>query len=156
MAIAAGLLPWSIEEADAGIVACMTRWVEQRGNVDTAGEVVQVAHEVERQIAARLRDQFIHINKSRTSNKWIPATEADEAKARTPEHFDGFVKPDHVLIKPEAWRQYCNGVAPAELARHFRDRGILVPADDGSFSKSQQVVGGSGRFYVLRLAALTL
>jgi uncharacterized protein (DUF927 family) len=156
LVIASQLLPWSIEEVDAGIVACMQRWVAQRGNVNIAGEVARVAHEVERQIAARLRDQFIHINKSRTSNKWIPATEVDEAKARTPEHFDGFVKPDHVLIRPEAWRRYCDGAAPAELARHFLDRGVLAPADDGSFSKSQQVVGGSGRFYVLRLAALTL
>jgi hypothetical protein len=157
LAIEANILPWTGEEADAGLIACLERWVRLRRNVDTAGEVVRAAHEVERQIAARLRDQFIHINKSGTNNKWIPATEADEAKARTPEHFDGFVKPDYVLIWPEVWRrQYCDGVAPAELARHFLDRGILVPADDGSFSKSQQVIGGSGRFYVLRLAALTL
>jgi hypothetical protein len=129
----------------------MQRWVTQRGNLDTAGEIVRTARQVERQIAARLRDQFIHINKSRTSNKWIPATEADEAKARTPEHFDGFVKPDHVLIKPEAWRQYCDGVAPAELARHFRDRGVLVPADDG---KLLEIAADSRRFRaVLRAAA---
>jgi hypothetical protein len=31
MAIAAELLPWSVEEADAGIIACMQRWVLQRG-----------------------------------------------------------------------------------------------------------------------------
>jgi hypothetical protein len=37
MAIAAGLLPWTIEEADAGIAACMGRWVAQRGNLDMAG-----------------------------------------------------------------------------------------------------------------------
>ena len=156
MAIAAGLLPWTIEEADAGIAACMGRWVAQRGNVDTAGEVMRAAREVERKLAAGLRDQFIHINKSKTGNKLIPATEADEAKAKTPEHFDGFIKSDHVLIRPGAWRRYCDGVEPAEIARHFLDRGVLVPGDNGSLSKSQQVIGGSGRFYVLRMAALTL
>jgi hypothetical protein len=156
MAIAAGLLPWTIEEADMGIVACMGRWVAQRGNVDTAGEVMRAAREVERKLATGLRDQFIHINKSKTGNKLIPATEADEAKAKTPEHFDGFIKSDHVLIRPEAWRRYCDGVEPAEIARHFLDRGVLVPGDNGSLSKSQQVIGGSGRFYVLRMAALTL
>ena len=156
MAIAAGLLPWTVEEADAGIVACMGRWVAQRGNVDTAGEVMRAAREVERKLAAGLRDQFIHINKSKTGNKLIPATEADEVKAKTPEHFDGFIKSDHVLIRPEAWRRYCDGVEPAEIARHFLDRGVLVPGDNGSLSKSQQVIGGSGRFYVLRMAALTL
>ena len=66
MAIAAGLLPWTVEEADMGIVACMGRWVAQRGNVDTAGEVMRAAREVERKLAAGLRDQFIHINKSKT------------------------------------------------------------------------------------------
>ena len=156
MASAAGLLPWTIEEADAGIAACMGRWVAQRGNVDTAGEVMRAAREVERKLAAGLRDQFIYINKSKTGNKLIPATEADEAKAKTPEHFDGFIKSDHVLIRPEAWRRYCDGVNPAEIARHFLDRGVLVPGDNGSLSKSQQVIGGSGRFYVLRMAALTL
>jgi hypothetical protein len=30
MASAAGLLPWTIEEADAGIAACMGRWAAQR------------------------------------------------------------------------------------------------------------------------------
>src|SRR5262245_32614430 len=118
---------------------------DQRGS--KLGEVI-------RRLSSSSDGEIIAINKSRTGNKWIPATEADEVKARTPEHFDGFVKPDHVLIRPEAWHQYCDGVAPAELACHFLDRGVLVPANDGSFSKSQQVVRGSGRFYVLRLAAL--
>ena len=156
MAIAAGLLPWTVEEADMGIVACMGRWVAQRGNVDTAGEVVRAAREVERKLAAGLRDQFIHISKSKTGNKLIPVAEADEVKAKTPERFDGFIKSDHVLIRPEAWRRYCDGVEPAEIARHFLDRGVLVPGDNGNLSKSQQVIGGSGRFYVLRMAALTL
>jgi hypothetical protein len=33
---------------------------------------------------------------------------------------------------------------------------VLVPGNNGSLSRSQQVIGGSGRFYVLRMAALTL
>ena len=36
MAIAAGLLPWTVDSSDAGILACMQRWAAQRGNVDTA------------------------------------------------------------------------------------------------------------------------
>src|SRR5262249_49409475 len=110
MAIVAGLLPWAVEEADAGIAACMGRWVAQRGNVDVAGEVVRAAREVERKLAVGLRDRFIHIKKSGANNKLIPATEADEGKAKTPEHFDGFIKSDCLLIRPEAWRRYCDGV----------------------------------------------
>jgi hypothetical protein len=33
MAIEASLLPWAVEEADAGVIACMRRWVQQRGNM---------------------------------------------------------------------------------------------------------------------------
>ena len=138
MAIEAGLLPWTIEDADAGIVACMGRWVAQRGNVDTAGEVVRAAREVEQDLVAGLGDRFIHIHKR--DKGWTPATEADEIKQRTPERFDGYVKPDRILVRPEAWRRYCNGVDPAEIARHFQQRGVLI-ADDNGVSKSEQVIG---------------
>ena len=87
MAIAAGLLPWTVEEADMGIVACMGRWVAQRGNVDTAGEVMRAARQVERKLAAGLRDRFIHINKSKSGNKWMPVREADEVKAENSRAF---------------------------------------------------------------------
>jgi hypothetical protein len=96
---------------------------------------MRAAREVERKLAAGLRDRFIRIAKSKTG-KLIPATEADEAKAKTPDHFDGFIKSDHVLIRPEAWRRYCDGVEPAEIARHFLDRGVLVPGE-----RSQQSLG---------------
>jgi hypothetical protein len=133
----------------------MQRWVAQRGNLDTAGEVLRAVREVERKLTASLRDRFIRIARS-TTGKLIPATEADEVKAKTPEHFDGFIKFDHVLIRPEAWRRYCDGAEPAEIARYLLDRGVLVSGDSGSLSKSQQVIGGSGRFYMLRMAGLTL
>ena len=80
---------------------------------------------------ASLGDRFIHICKSK-AGKWIPATEADEVKARTPEQFDGYIKPGLVLIRPEAWRRFCNGAEPAEIARHFLQRGVLVPDDNGA------------------------
>jgi putative DNA primase/helicase len=47
MAIEATLLPWTVEESDMGIIACMRRWVQQRGNLDSAGELVRAAYEVE-------------------------------------------------------------------------------------------------------------
>ena len=72
------------------------------------------------------------------------------SRQRTPELFDGYVKPDRVLIRPEAWRRYCNGVDPAEIARHFQHRGALI-ADDNGVSKSEQVIGKVGA--VLRAVA---
>jgi uncharacterized protein (DUF927 family) len=153
MAIAAELLPWSVEEADAGIIACMQRWVTQRGNLDTAGEVVRAARQVERELVCGLGERFIHIRRS--GNKWMPVSEADEFRQRTPELFDGYVKPDRILVRTEAWRRYCNGFDPAEIARHFQQRGALI-ADDHGVSKSEQVIGKTGRFYVLARAALTV
>ena len=153
MAIAAELLPWSIEEADAGIIACMQRWVTQRGNLDTAGEVVRAARQVERELVSSLGDRFIHIRRS--GNKWTPVSEADEFRQRTPELFDGYAKPDRILVRSEAWRRYCNGFDPAEIARHFQQRGALI-ADDHGVSKSEQVISKTGRFYVLARAALTV
>jgi uncharacterized protein (DUF927 family) len=155
MAIAAGLLPWTVTEADAGVVACMDRWVAQRSNTDTAGEIVRAAREVERKLVASLRDRFIRIIKSETGNKLVPATEADAVKAKNLEYFDGFIKSDRVLIRPEAWRRFCDEADPAKVARHFLDRGMLVPSVDGNLSKSSQALGGSERFYVLLMAALT-
>ena len=73
MAIAAGLLPWTVEEADAGIVACMGRWVAQRGNVDTAGEVVRAAREVEREACGR-SSAISSSTFSKSGNKWMPVS----------------------------------------------------------------------------------
>jgi len=152
MAVAAKLLPWTIEETDAGIVACMQRWVAQRGNLDTAGEIVRAAQRVERELVNGLGDRFIHIH--RIDGKWTPISEDDKLRQRTPELFDGYAKPDHVLVRPEAWRRYCNGFDPSDIARQFERHGALVGGGSKA-SKSEQVIGGSGRFYVLVRAALT-
>jgi putative DNA primase/helicase len=140
MAIAAKLLPWSVEEADTGILACMQRWVTQRGNLDTAGEVVRAARQIEHELLTGLGDRFIHIRKS--GNKWVPVSEVDEFRQRTPELFDGYVKPDRILVRPEAWRRSCNGFDPAEIALYFQQHG-------GCVSKAEQVIGKVDRFYVL-------
>jgi uncharacterized protein (DUF927 family) len=152
MAIAAGLVPWSITQADAGIVACMGRWVAQRGNVDVAGEIVRAARQIEADLVGGLNDRFISIHK--TAEGWAPATEADAIKQQTPEIFDGYVKPDRILVRPEAWHRRCNGVDSTEIAQHFRQRGVLITGNN-DISKPEQVIGTVGRFYVLSRAALT-
>lgn len=156
MAIVAGLLPWTPEQANAGIVACMERWVSQRGNVDTAGEVVRAAHQIALALAANL-DQFIHIRKA--GKAWAAAAPADEVKQRTSDRFDGYVKPDPkhgdlILIRPEAWRRYCNGFDCTAMAQHFKQRDILIARGKGT-TQSEQVIGRSERFYVLRRSSLT-
>ena len=152
MAIEAGLLPWTVENADAGTIACMGRWVAQRGNLDTAGEIVRAARQVETVLLAKLNDSFIHIRMN--GKAWVPATEADTIKQQTPKDFDGYVKLDRILIRTEAWRRYCNGVDPADVARFFKQRGALI-AGGNDISKSEQVFGTTERFYVFARASLT-
>jgi len=150
LAVAAELLPWSIEESDAGIAMCMRRWVALRDNIDVAGELVRAARRVEADLAVGLNDRFICIHK--TPKGWVPATEADRIKQKTPRLFDGYVKPDRILVRPEAWRQYCAGFDPAEIARLFQQRNILIADDDGSkLSRSERVMGKAERFYNLKL-----
>lgn len=153
MAIEAGLLPWTMESADTGIVCCMQRWVAQRGNVDTAGEIVRAARQIELDLVEGL-DRFIAIHK--VGKAWTAVTEADAIKQQTAKDFDGYLKPDpdRILVRPEAWRRRCNGVDPSEIARHFQRRGVLI-ADGEGVSKIEQVIGKPDRFYVLLRASLT-
>jgi len=152
MAVAAKQLPWTVEETDAGIVACMQRWVAQRGNLDTAGEIVRAAEQVMRELVCGLADRFIHIRK--IGGKWTPVSADDAFRQRTPKLFDGYAKPDLVLVRPEAWRRYCNSFDPADIAQQFKRSGTLVTSD-GKMSKSEQIIGGTDRFYVLVRATLT-
>jgi uncharacterized protein (DUF927 family) len=152
MAVEANVLPWAVEEADAGLIACLERWVKQHGNRDTAGEIMRVASWVERKLATNLRDRFIHLHKQ--GKAWTPVTEADAVKQRTPELYDGYVKPDRVLVRPDALRRYCNGFDPIEIARVFQRRGALI-ASKNDPSKIEQVPGRTDRFYVLSLTSLT-
>jgi uncharacterized protein (DUF927 family) len=152
IAIEAGLLPWAVESADAGIIACTQRWAAQRGNIDTAGKIVRAARQIEADIVAGMSERFIHIDK--TTKGWAPATEADAIKLHTPELFDGYAKPDRILVRLEAWRRYANGINPGEIAEHFKQRGVLI-AGEKELSKPEQVIGTVGRFYVLSRKALT-
>jgi hypothetical protein len=154
MAIAAGLLPWTIEEADLGIVACMERWVRQRGNVNAAGEVLRATNAVKQQLVAGLDSRLIHIVQ-KVGKGWVPATEADEVKQKTPELFDGYVKHDRILVRPKALRRYCNGFDHGEIARQLHKEGALIADDSGGkLSRSEKVIGKTERFYVLKLASL--
>jgi hypothetical protein len=153
MAIAAGLLPWSAEDVDALIVACMQRWVTQRGNVNTAGELLRAADEVVANIRAALSDRFIAIHKPRRA--WEPVTTADKIKQRSAARFDGYVKlPDRILVRPEAFKRLCNGGDPHEIAKHLQQRGMLLTDNDGKLSKLEPVIGKVERFYALSLTPL--
>jgi putative DNA primase/helicase len=154
MAIVAGLLPWTIEEADMGILACMERWVRQRGNINIAGEVLRATNAVKRELVAGLDSRLIRIVRKRGKG-WVPATEADAAKQKTPELFDGYVKADRILVRPEAWRRYSNGFDHSEIARQLhKDGALIADVRGGKLSRSEKIMGRTERFYVLKRASL--
>ena len=154
MAIEANVLPWTVEEADAGLIACLERWVKQRGNTDPATARSRFMADLMRRLADDLSDCFIHIHK--VKGRFVPATDSDMAKQqKSPEAYDGYVKDGLVLIRPEAWVKRCAGSDHVEVARHLHARGVLLASEkDGKFSKTVQTIGRSERFYVVRRTAL--
>ena len=154
MAIEANVLPWTFEEADTGLIACLERWVKRRGNTDAATVRLEFIADFLRRLAEDLFDHFIHIQK--VKGRFVPATDSDMAKQQgPPEAYDGYVKDDLVLIRPEAWLKRCAGANHMEIAKHLHTKGILlVNEKDGKFSKTVQTIGRSDRFYVVRRTAL--
>ena len=73
MAIEAGLLPWSIDETDLGIAACMTRWLKSRnGPLDVTGEMLGAIEQI-RIILAGICTAASSINASSTDSLITPA-----------------------------------------------------------------------------------
>ncbi len=156
LAIEANVLPWTVAEADAGLIACLERWVNQRGNTDPATTRSRFVADLMRKLADDLSDRFIRISK--VKGRFVPATDSDIAKQqKSLEVYDGYVKNGLVLIRPEAWVRRCAGADHVEIARHLHAKGVLLASDkDGKFSKTEQTIGRSERFYVVRRTALTL
>jgi hypothetical protein len=160
LAIEANILPWTGEEADAGLIACLERWVKQRGIADPAIAQSQFITDFMRKLADDLLDRFIHIHK--VKGRSVPATDSDTAKQQKSEAYDGYLKDggnshedDLVLIRPGAFEKRCAGTDPMEIAKRLYARGALLASDkDGKFSKTVQTIGRSERFYVLRRTAL--
>ena len=153
LAIEANVLPWTVAEADAGLIAVLERWVKYRGNSAPVTMQSRVADFV-RSLADDLSDRFIHVCK--VKGRFIPATQSDEAKLVKQQEYDGFVQDDLVLIRPEAWVRRCTGADHEKIARHFYGSGDLLTRNDGKFSKSISILGTSARLYALRRTVLSV
>jgi hypothetical protein len=156
LAIDANVLPWTVAEADAGLIAeC---WAKQRGNSEPASTQSRVADLI-RRLADDLSERFIHIHK--VKGRFVPATNSDMAKLtkqqKSLEAYDGFVKDDFVLIRPEAWVKRA-GADHEEIARYLYARGDLLATEkDGkliTFSTTASTIGDSERVYAVRRTAL--
>jgi putative DNA primase/helicase len=153
MAIEANLLPWSIDETDCGIAACMTRCLKGRnGRVDLTGEILGAIEQIRTVLAADLQGRFIHQHIA--DGKLDYVSPADAAKRDTL----GYVKDGRILVDPTAWRNVlCSGYDPDKTARHLKKEGLLI-ANDGQLKHQEKVKRGGDvvktRFYVLDLKIL--
>jgi putative DNA primase/helicase len=148
IAIEAKLLPWSIDETDLGIAACMTRWITSRnGRVDLAGEMLGAIEQIRTILAADLHGRFIHLSVIDGNLDYANPTDATKRDTL------GYVKDGRILVDPTAWRsELCAGYDAEKTARHLRTEGLLL-ADEGKLRRKEKVKRGgevvSARFYVL-------
>jgi Domain of unknown function (DUF927) len=124
MAATAKLIPWAAADIDAGIIRCMTRWVNQRGNVDLAGEML-------RQI--KQRRQFL-------------------AETIKEDRLDGHIKSGRILVRPEAWHRLWSGLDEDAVKKHLLDVALLIPGRNGKVPSVAKIGRASQRFYVLAWA----
>ncbi|WP_336485192.1 DUF927 domain-containing protein [Methylobacterium nigriterrae] len=154
MAHEAGLLPWTSEDTDLGIAACMARWAAGRkGRLDLSGETVNAVEQIRAILAANLHGRFIHL-RINDDKELAYTSSADENKRDTL----GYVKNDRILIETTAWRsEVCAGFNPDATARHLRDEGLLH-SDEGKLQKQERVLRGGlstkARFYVVDMRIL--
>jgi uncharacterized protein (DUF927 family) len=163
MAIEAGILPWTVAEVDAAIIACMKRWLQQRGNIDTAGELLREIQRRRQRIAATIGDRFIHLDLK--GRRLVPASPADQSKMdaeQTGEQkFDGYIKEygedGRILVWPDAWHRLWAGLDADAVKKHLRQAGLLIadPSDAASLKKFKSKASPA-RFYVLAKAFVAL
>ena len=151
MAIEAKLLPWSSDETDCGVAACMTCCLTSRnGRLDLTGEVLGAIEQIRAILAADLHGRFIHLRID-GDGKLDYANPADATKRDTL----GYVKDGRILVEPTAWRgELCAGYDPRKTAQHLKAEGLLM-ADEigGKLQRQEKVIRGgdvkTARFYVL-------
>ena len=150
MGIQAGLLPWSIEDTDCGVGACMARCLTSRkGRLDLTGETLGAIDQIRTILAADLHGRFIHLRI--VDGKLDYANPADATKRDTL----GYVKDGRILVEPTAWRSVlCAGCDAEKIAKHLKAEGLLMADEAGGKLQHQEKVlpGGSSvtaRFYVL-------
>jgi len=158
MAIEAGILPWTIADVHTAIIACMKRWLQQRGNIDTAGELLREIRRRRQTIAATIGDRLIHLDIKR--RRLAPASAADQTKVdaeqKGEQNFDGYLKDGRMLVRPEAWHRLWAGLDADDVKEHLRRAGLLIPGRNGDVPSLEKFESKAppARFYVLAPAFL--
>ena len=151
MASTAKIVPWSIDVINTAIIACMSRWLQQRGNIDASGELLQEIRRRQRMIAASINFRFIRLHIE--GRRLVPASGADQRKMEA--EFDGYIKDENILVLPKAWHRLWAGLDADAVKKHLRETGLLIadPKDKLSLQKFQSKTPPA-RFYVLNKAVI--
>jgi hypothetical protein len=150
MGISAQILPWSRDEINAGVIACMQRWLKQRGNIDTAAELMQTIERIRRTFAVTAQDRLIRVTSDR--GRIVPASPADQSKMDAPDQFDGYIKDGRILLTVAAWERLWHGLDSDAVKKYLLNRGWLIPGPGGKASISERVKGGEPTVRVYELA----
>ncbi len=152
MSSAAGIVPWTIENIDKAIIACMRRWVKQRGNIDASGELSREVYRRRQVIAATIGDRFVRLVIKK--RRLVPATTAEKRKLKS--DIDGYIKESgearRILVLPEAWQRSWKGVDVEAVKEHLLKAGLLIPGHDDIAPSAEKIDGTTRRVYVLASA----
>jgi uncharacterized protein (DUF927 family) len=149
MAIEAQILPWSQADTDVAIIACMQRWLNQRGNIDAAGELLRQIERRRKELAATINDRFIHLRVE--GRRLVPASAADQEKMNAADQSDGYVKDGQILVTPKAWESMWDGLDIKAVNKHLLREKLLIPDREGKVPSVERYKSGERptRFYVL-------
>jgi uncharacterized protein (DUF927 family) len=149
MTIEAELLPWSKTDTDAAIVACMQRWLAERGNRDTGGELLREIEQRRQRFAETVNARFIHLRVA--EGRLVPVSVVEREKAKAADQYDGYIKEGFILMKPRAWEALWRGLDIKAVHKHLLDAKLLIPDRDGKVPKAEKFETGTAaaRFYVI-------
>jgi uncharacterized protein (DUF927 family) len=153
MASTAGIVPWTVGDVNAAAIACMERWLNQRGNIDTAGELLREIRQRRQMIAATIDDRFIRLNLR--GRRFVPASAADQRKLESEQEFDGYIKASgedcHILVWPKTWQRWWVGLDASAVKKFLRREELLIPDRNGEAPSVEKYESSAGaaRFYVL-------
>jgi putative DNA primase/helicase len=149
MASEAGIVPWAVADIDAAIIACVERWLSQRGNIDTAGELLREIRRRRQMFAATIGDRFIHLGLR--GRRLVPSSAADQRKMDAEQQFDGYVKERRILVRPDAWRRLWAGLDADAVKEQLRRAELLIAGPNGDVPSLEKFKSNAppARFYVL-------
>jgi uncharacterized protein (DUF927 family) len=133
-------VPWPEEEAKTDAEELFKAWLEERGGA-TPREVREAISQVRRFIEAHGDSRFDDITIPDPDRRPV----INRAGYRRGEGEDR-----RWLVLPEVFvKEICAGFNATEVAKILADKGMLVPGNDGKFSRSERVRGKKQRVYVL-------